>query len=208
MALLPAFSTGQGAKAAQVPIVKNNQTLVTRAVDAYNAQLPSMISRFESAHPDAEVFTYDTHTLFRTMTSSFPAADALTEKYGLQPLVNLQEVCDAYIRFDEQGKRLDYLGEDDFRDSRCEGSVGEYFWLDGLHPTWSVHKVLAGEIVAMLGGEVVEGRGAIGGTEGGGVGEGTDGTVDVTEDVVEGSVAGAVNTYYREGMVSGTGYRL
>ncbi|KAL8952866.1 MAG: hypothetical protein Q9183_007370, partial [Haloplaca sp. 2 TL-2023] len=152
MDILPAFASGQGARAAQIPMVPNNQTLLTRAVDAYNAALPTMIARFEAAHPDTEMFTYDTHALFSTMTSSSSAALSLTGKYGLEPLVDTQRACDAYIRFDAQGKRVDYLGEDDFADARCEGSVGELFWLDGLHPSWSVHKVLAGEIMGMFGG--------------------------------------------------------
>ncbi|KAL8868789.1 MAG: hypothetical protein Q9174_004753, partial [Haloplaca sp. 1 TL-2023] len=118
MDLLPAFASGQGAKAAQIPFVANNQTLVTQAVDRYNAALPAMVTTFSSSHPDTKVFTFDVHNLFTTMTSSSSAANTLTQKYGLKPLVDLKNACDAYIRFDANGKRVDYLGEDDFRDER------------------------------------------------------------------------------------------
>ncbi|KAL8728840.1 MAG: hypothetical protein Q9181_005204 [Wetmoreana brouardii] len=145
MDLMPLFVSGFQAADLHIPITAGNSTLVRQAVEAFNGQIPTLVSNFESSHPDAKVFIYNVHALFYTMTASSSSANALTSQYGLQPLQNLQTACQYYTT-----PSADYLGQDDYVDGRCGGSVGTYFWLNGLHVTWPVHKVLAGGIVQQL----------------------------------------------------------
>ncbi|KAI4199839.1 MAG: hypothetical protein LQ350_004370 [Teloschistes chrysophthalmus] len=161
MELMPVFSNGLGASDWQIPQVANNQSLVRQAVQDFNAEIPDLISSFTSAHSDATMFVYDVHALFLNMLSGTSASNALTSQHQLKPLQNLQTACPFYTQY-KPGTRqpVDYLGEDDFDDSRCGGSVGTYFWLNGIHVTWPVHKVMAGAIVDELK------AGATGGYEG------------------------------------------
>ncbi|KAL8687271.1 MAG: hypothetical protein Q9218_006510 [Villophora microphyllina] len=154
MELMPVFSNGFGASDWQIPIVANNNSLVQQAVQDFNGQIPALVSSFQSKHPDTTVFTYDVHSLLRQMLSGTSAANALTSQYGLEPLENLQTACPFYTQY-KPGTRqpVDYLGQDDYNDSRCNGSVGTYFWLNGIHVTWPVHKVMAGTIVQELEGQ-------------------------------------------------------
>ncbi|KAI4188745.1 MAG: hypothetical protein L6R41_001935 [Letrouitia leprolyta] len=133
------------------------------ATEGYNSRFPSLVRDFQASHPDAMVFWYDTHSLFTSLLSGGGGGgnnnelSTYTQAYSLpDPITNLQGSCEYYTVPNTPGGTAheDYLGEDDAVDYRCEGSVGSYFWLNGLHVTWSVHKILAGRIAEGLWGGV------------------------------------------------------
>ncbi|KAI4244946.1 MAG: hypothetical protein LQ352_006682 [Teloschistes flavicans] len=151
MELMPVFSNGFGASDWQIPIVANNQTLIRQAVLGFNGAIPDLVSSFTSAHADATMFVYDVHALFSQMLSGTAGSNGLTSQYALESLENLQTACPFYTQYKPGARQpVDYLGQDDFEDERCGGSVGTYFWLNGIHVTWAVHKVMAGAIVEEL----------------------------------------------------------
>ncbi|KAI4115251.1 MAG: hypothetical protein LQ345_004112 [Seirophora villosa] len=128
---------------------------VAPAVADLNSRFPALAAAFQQRHPDATLWYYDTHALFARMMAQPALTLGYTAAYGLRrPLRELHDSCEFYTKKDPEGKGngyLEFLGEVDYRDERCEGgSVGEYFWLSALHPTWAVHKVLAGRIVEGL----------------------------------------------------------
>lgn len=38
----------------------------------------------------------------------------------------------------------------DYYDPECGIPVNQYFWLNGLHPTYPIHDVLAGQLAKLL----------------------------------------------------------
>ncbi|KAL8938617.1 MAG: hypothetical protein Q9211_003121 [Gyalolechia sp. 1 TL-2023] len=112
----------------------------------YNSRFPSVAADFEASHPEATVFWYDTYGLFTSLQTEPQVLSSYTDQYNLpNQITNLTDSCEFYTK-----EGMDYLGSDDYRDERCGGSVGEYFWLNGLHVTWSVHKIMAGRIAQGL----------------------------------------------------------
>ncbi|KAL9602869.1 MAG: hypothetical protein Q9219_001564 [cf. Caloplaca sp. 3 TL-2023] len=120
---------------------------MAKTVEDYNSRFPALVSGFKASHPEATLFWFDTHQMYSSMHSSSPFGTLPdTSAYGLQPFKNLTRSCQFYAK----AAMGEYLGADDFDDPRCGGSVGEYFWLNGLHVTWSVHKIMAGRIAEGL----------------------------------------------------------
>ncbi|KAI4167424.1 MAG: hypothetical protein LQ343_007219 [Gyalolechia ehrenbergii] len=150
LALAPYFNSGETASGhgdrLTTPHRASDRATVKTVTDDYNSRFPSLVADFQSSHPEATVFWYDTHALFTSLQCRPETLSEYTEEYRLPGRVtNLTQSCKYYTK-----KGLDYLGSDDYRDERCGGSVGSYFWLNGLHVTWSVHKILAGRIAEGL----------------------------------------------------------
>ncbi|KAL8888247.1 MAG: hypothetical protein Q9215_004305 [Flavoplaca cf. flavocitrina] len=144
MEIMPDF-TAKGGVGTRVTALARRQ--IKRSVEAFNARLSSLIISFQVANPEASIAVFDTHALFTEMQSSLEAANALTEQYGSNRIEHLDDACPAYSKDGEA-----YLGSDDFFDESCEVPVSAYYWLNRLHPTWSVHKVMAGRIAEFLSG--------------------------------------------------------
>ncbi|KAL8837930.1 MAG: hypothetical protein Q9176_005406 [Flavoplaca citrina] len=144
MEIMPDF-TGKGGVGTRVTALARRQ--IKRSVEAFNARLSSLVTSFQVANPEASISVFDMHALFNEMQSSLEAANALTEQYGSNRIEHLDDACPAYSKDGEA-----YLGSDDFFDESCEVPVPAYFWLNRLHPTWSVHKVMAGRIAEFLSG--------------------------------------------------------
>ncbi|KAL8999166.1 MAG: hypothetical protein Q9169_001945 [Polycauliona sp. 2 TL-2023] len=138
MESMPDF-TGNGGVGTRA--TARDRQLVKRAVMYFNSQMASLIFSFRLRYPDTAVAIFDTHALFSEMQASLSATNALMRRYDSTPIEHLRDACPAYSKFGEA-----YLGSDEFYDESCEVPVSSYFWLNGLHPTWSVHKVMAGKM--------------------------------------------------------------
>ncbi|KAL8749912.1 MAG: hypothetical protein Q9199_007397 [Rusavskia elegans] len=142
MEIMPDF-TGEGGVGTRVSA--RNRASIKRSVDNFNAHMSSLVVNFRARHPGIAIALFDTHALFTEMQSSLAATNALITQYGSHRIENLTDACPAY-----QTEDLAYLGSDNFFLESCEVPVSAYFWFDRLHPTWSVHKVMAGRIAEFL----------------------------------------------------------
>lgn len=94
-------------------------------------------------HPDTKVFTHNTHAFINAVLDNpkqFEATKGLRE---------MGKFCPAY-KARHVGEKESEKGWMDFRDKGCEYPVKEYFWLNGLHPTFPVHRAMAEELVGLL----------------------------------------------------------
>ncbi|KAL8916980.1 MAG: hypothetical protein Q9208_008235 [Pyrenodesmia sp. 3 TL-2023] len=146
---LNATRTGYGPDSLTPAIRAARRAAVKETVALWNARFPSLVAGFKQQHPDATLFWYDAHALFSDMLSQPAVTDGYTGTYGLRPITHLTRSCEWYTKLDGKGNDM-YLGADDLDDPRCGGSVGSYFWLNGLHVTWPVHKVMAGRMAEGL----------------------------------------------------------
>ncbi|KAI4124275.1 MAG: hypothetical protein LQ338_004895 [Usnochroma carphineum] len=162
--LAPYFTRGETASGVPNSRSSSEEALakdrgnVKKTIADYNARFPSLVTSFQETHPGATVWWYDLHALFADMQARPHLATEYMENVGLPPLQNMTESCAYYTKYGKGDKRVDFLGEVDYRDERCGPSVGKYFWLNGLHVTWSVHKVVAGRIAEGLRGSLKGGR--------------------------------------------------
>ncbi|KAL8799329.1 MAG: hypothetical protein Q9182_005973 [Xanthomendoza sp. 2 TL-2023] len=118
---------------------------VKRIVDGYNALFPRLAAG--ALPPGANVMVFDFHALVAEMQKSLETTNALMRQFDSHPIRNLTDSCPWYTH-EEDGSA--WWGKEDYFDERCGTGVGGYFWLNDSHPTWSVHKVLAGKIAEML----------------------------------------------------------
>ncbi|KAL8848323.1 MAG: hypothetical protein Q9221_006626 [Calogaya cf. arnoldii] len=121
------------------------RALIKRSVDAFNVQISALVLRFRTHHPDAAIAVFETHALFTEMQTSLQATNALMTRYESNQLTYLKEACPAY---ETDGRP--YLGSNFYFEESCGVDISRYFWLNRLHPTWSVHKVMAGRIAEFL----------------------------------------------------------
>ncbi|KAL8788972.1 MAG: hypothetical protein Q9213_001381 [Squamulea squamosa] len=143
MELMPRY-TGNGTNEG-APHTQEKRDGIKAQVDDYNSHYPRLISNFKASHPEAEIKVFDLHSLFAEMQSSLETTNALTSRYASHRIENLNSVCTAYVT-PYDGK----LPSEDYFDARCGASFGAYFWFNHIHPTWSVHKVMAGKISELL----------------------------------------------------------
>jgi phospholipase/lecithinase/hemolysin len=63
----------------------------------------------------------------------------------------VSEVCLLFLRI-KSNKLIFNSGTptEDYLDPRCYIPVNQYFWLNGLHPTYPIHDVMAEHIVKLL----------------------------------------------------------
>lgn len=97
----------------------------------YNSRFPSLVSSFQSSHPDATIFWYDTHGLFTSLLSSSSSGSnnqlaTYTQAYNLPDAIsNLDGSCEFYTQPSSPGgtDHVDYLGSDDAFDAVDRKSV-------------------------------------------------------------------------------------
>ncbi|KAI4107838.1 MAG: hypothetical protein LQ339_002448 [Xanthoria mediterranea] len=142
MDIMPDF-TGEGGVGTRVSATHRQN--IKRSVDNFNAHMSSMVVDFGTRHPDVAIAVFDTHALFTQMQSSLAAMNALTTQYGSHRIEHLTDACPAYTTVNDGS-----LGDVNFFAESCGVPVSAYFWFNRLHPTWSVHKVMAGKIAEFL----------------------------------------------------------
>ncbi|KAL3427750.1 Thermolabile hemolysin 2 [Phlyctema vagabunda] len=99
---------------------------------AWNNLVLDLANNLKTSHPEANVFTIDTHDLFTKVLDN-PASFPQTALYK-----NTTAYCAAY----QNGTPTP-----DTLDPSCSIPVNEYLWLNSLHPTYPIHDALA-EVVA------------------------------------------------------------
>ncbi|KAL8741021.1 MAG: hypothetical protein Q9190_006328, partial [Brigantiaea leucoxantha] len=126
----------------------SNAKLVASATSDFNSRFAALADALNAKYGSEIGFWYfDTHALFSRILAGPGSRFRNTTGY-----------CEAYLQdaLDSSGKgggaaEMGLL-EPKTKKKECGGGVrlDEYFWFDGLHPTWPVHKVLAQEIVMGL----------------------------------------------------------
>ncbi|KAG0134712.1 GDSL lipase/esterase [Tuber indicum] len=116
------LTTGQGEHA-----VSREQ----EALESYNSLLEDMLHGFKRSHRDVYGKVFDAAKVFTEILER-------PERYDIK---NTTAFCEKY--------RVGTPEWDTYY-PECGVKVSEYFWLNSLHPTWPVHKVLAEEIVKSL----------------------------------------------------------
>ncbi|KAL5489960.1 hypothetical protein ACEPAI_4793 [Sanghuangporus weigelae] len=104
--------------------------LLTSALKDYNSQLVENVQAFNMNHTDADALVFDTQPIFNTLLDN-------PETFGF---VNATGFCDAY----QNG-----TPEITTQIPPC-APVSSYFWLNSLHPLFTVHNVLAHSISTFL----------------------------------------------------------
>ncbi|KAF8647477.1 hypothetical protein AX16_006682 [Volvariella volvacea WC 439] len=111
-----------------------NSSVTTRLsslIENYNNKLGATVNRFRTQHSDLDLLeVFDTAPVFNSLLDN-------AEVLGY---VNITGWCRAY----ENG-----TGGRNVHTGGC-APVSSYFWLDGLHPLWTVHNALARAISTVL----------------------------------------------------------
>ncbi|KAI0693339.1 GDSL lipase/esterase [Cytidiella melzeri] len=109
----------------------NAVSKISAALDDYNAQLSSSVKSFQAKHRDLDQVTvFDTRPIFNT----------LLDNANTLGFVNATGFCDAY-----QNGTPDMTTQI----APC-APVSSYFWLNTLHPLFTVHSILAHAIATSL----------------------------------------------------------
>ncbi|KAL8687792.1 MAG: hypothetical protein Q9218_006139 [Villophora microphyllina] len=125
--------------------------LETNIVD-FNHRMTLEASSIESRLPGTKVFSFDVHGFLNVIIDS---PDAFSQTARLK---NTRDYCreygDRHWLPNEPWPRKDQ-GETDgdwhgYHDEACPHELREYFWLNGLHPTWPVHQALAAGLAQLL----------------------------------------------------------
>jgi len=104
---------------------------ITGALADYNDQLMAYVDLFQATHPDLNgVTVFDSRPVFNTLLDNYPT-------FGY---VNITGYCAAY----ENG-----TPEMTTQTLPCE-PVSSYFWLNTLHPLYTIHNILAHAISTAL----------------------------------------------------------
>ncbi|KAL8755067.1 MAG: hypothetical protein Q9184_004911, partial [Pyrenodesmia sp. 2 TL-2023] len=106
------------------------------AVNDFNYRMVVLFDGFTKAHDDISVLLFNTNMLF-SKTINHPSTYPQTAIYK-----NTTGSCKAY----ESGE----VPSMDYFDKTCQYPVNEYFWLNGLHPTYPVHEALAAQLAIAL----------------------------------------------------------
>ena len=101
----------------------------------FNDRLAAMAYNLMYAYEDTTVFQFDTNRVF-SQVLAYPASYPQTAGYK-----NTTTFCTAY----ENGTSA----IDTFIKS-CGIPVNQYFWLNSLHPTYPMHKVIASQVSLLL----------------------------------------------------------
>lgn len=106
------------------------------AINDFNYRMAVLFNGFTKAHHDISVLLFNTNMLF-SKTIDDPSIYPQTSIYK-----NTTGSCKAY----ESGEvpSMDYFNE------TCQYPVNEYFWLNGLHPTYPIHEALAAQLAIAL----------------------------------------------------------
>ncbi|KAI4241880.1 MAG: hypothetical protein L6R40_004279 [Gallowayella cf. fulva] len=105
-------------------------------INDFNYRMKRLFSQFTSGHTDISVLLFNTNKLFSQAMDN-PATWAQTAN-----LRNTTGSCKAYESGDVPSM--------DHSDSSCAYPVNQYFWLNGLHPTYPVHEAIAAQVALAL----------------------------------------------------------
>lgn len=86
-------------------------------------------------YPETSVFLFDTYALFNRIL------DKPQDFEQTQHLGNLEDQCDKYVK---------KLESQEMYERECGVPYDQYFWRDGLHVTFPVHRVLAEGMAGLL----------------------------------------------------------
>ncbi|KAL8680461.1 MAG: hypothetical protein Q9186_003359 [Xanthomendoza sp. 1 TL-2023] len=113
-----------------------DRTIEGRVISSFNNRTMKLFTNFTSAHNDISVLLFDTHQLF---------SQAMEDPTVWPQTANIKNTtgsCEAYESGDVPSM--------DYSDPSCPYAVNEYFWLNGLHPTYPVHEALAAQVALAL----------------------------------------------------------
>jgi len=127
----PAFDTSPS----MVRIGSERVQLVRSYLWEYNANLQKLATAFDIAHPDAKVFLLDTFLLFKN-AQDYPQLYPETAK-----IRNTTDYCESY--------NMPVPTSDTFH-AECGVPADQYFWHDELHPTATVHQLVAKVVAGLL----------------------------------------------------------
>ncbi|KAL8819835.1 MAG: hypothetical protein Q9223_001810 [Gallowayella weberi] len=113
-----------------------DRTIEGRVISSFNSRTMKLFTNFTSAHNDISVLLFDTNMLF-SQAMDDPAVWPQTAN-----IKNTTGSCKAYDSWD--------LPSMNYSDPSCPYPVNEYFWLNGLHPTYPVHEALAAQVALAL----------------------------------------------------------
>ncbi|KAI4131089.1 MAG: hypothetical protein LQ338_001410 [Usnochroma carphineum] len=105
-------------------------------INDFNYRMALLFNNFTSTHTDVTVFLFNTNSLFSQVLDN-PSVFPQTAIYK-----NTTGSCKAYESGDVPSM--------DYYNSTCQYRVNQYFWLNGLHPTYPVHEALAAQVATAL----------------------------------------------------------
>lgn len=122
--------------------------LIAGSIADFNTRLSDLAVWLQNVHPDVRVFQYDVHGAFLRIQANPGNTMAAI---GHSPLTNLRRFCPTYQQ-ESVRANIEQRVRDESRSfqQNCGARVDQYFWLDGLHPTWPIHKFMAMEIANYL----------------------------------------------------------
>ncbi|KAJ7905205.1 hypothetical protein B0H13DRAFT_2334149 [Mycena leptocephala] len=100
------------------------------AISTYNTQLFNTVNLFGASHPGFQGMVFDTHPVFNTLLDN-------ADTFGF---INSTGFCDAYINGTATGTT---------EIPPC-AAVSNYFWLNSLHPLFTIHNALAHAVSTAL----------------------------------------------------------
>ncbi|KAI9251644.1 hypothetical protein EDC94DRAFT_621698 [Helicostylum pulchrum] len=103
---------------------KSNQKVIRSRVKAYNSKLKTMIKNLRTSHSAATFFQYNAWTFFNDLMDH-------AKDYNM---TDIDTFCPDWSHPVERN---------------CK-PIGEYFWLNNLHPTFRVHQLMAQDVVKYL----------------------------------------------------------
>lgn len=120
----------------RAPHQPRNSSLA-KSIPSWNVRLANLATSFGSTYSGTSVFLFDTYSLFNRIL------DAPGDFEHTRHLSNLKDQCDAYV---------EKVTSQEMYERECGVPYDQYFWHDGLHVTFPVHRVVAEEVAAFLGG--------------------------------------------------------
>ena len=106
----------------------SNQSLEAEAIVDWNNRIVGLSENLTSTYSDATAFVFDTNSVFKQVLDE-PCTFEQT-----CPYTNTTTYCDVYT----EGTPSWYT-----YDAACGVPVDQYFWLNGLHPTFRIHNATA-----------------------------------------------------------------
>ena len=109
---------------------------LAQTIPDWNARTKKMAMNLSTSYEDVSVFVFDTDVLFNLILDD-PTSFEETKK-----ITDVKDYCKAFYT-----KRP---SKPDSTDPSCAVPYEQYFWQDGLHPTFSVHQAMAAQIAVGL----------------------------------------------------------
>ena len=131
------------------------QAVKAGAIGRYNFRLGALVYNLGLRHPDTTSFLFDTNFLFTRVL------DDPGQFMETADLRNTTDYCEAYAEYAASGN-LDSsslqtgltitvsLPTLRFFDPTCGVPLNEYFWLNALHPTYTIHNFMGSQITQLL----------------------------------------------------------